>query len=509
MAIEKKFNQQDEDQNQQQSLGSGSLQPGGSSGGGAAPAQRPTTPSNRPNVQQYLGANQGAGEKLAGNIQKDVEKDASEVNKGIGQAQSSFQQKVNPTESNLGEQGSQKIQTAFKDPSSILNQQSQLDEFRRLQNQGYKQDIDSAGQAVQQDRAGLQNQFSNLNQRVDQAGNETGRFELLRSSLGQPNYTRGQQKLDQLFLQTQPGVGRTLQKNLQAAGKQVGQQLSGFDAATQSKLEQLQNLSGERAKQIQGLLSGGTSEGLESDISGRGLRDIEASSNQRLTKAQQDVLDTAALRQRLQTPGQLTAADAQKLGLGAGMRTYDVNLSDYITQGNMQPTLANAADPAEFARYRALQQLAGDTSGDIFSGVNEVGGFNPYEFRKDDLTAALDKQRTYHEQTRTNPLIDQMMGAISGYVNGGGSGMRGRRYNVPQLNQLAGTLSGIKGQQDIGFDRWQAMQDAVNTFKGQTGLPDFFGVTDVFAPQYQQIQQLRGNQVGGIATDDEDIFGVT
>lgn len=427
------------------STGAVAASPGGQVSAGGANTVPNRTPTGRPNIKQYLQANQGAGQALQQGIQGQVQKQAQKVGSEVGKTQQQLEASSQPLAQKLGEEGSQKIQTAFKDPNALLNQQDQLAEFQKLRSQGYQSDINALGQTAGQQQQALKSQAGQLEQAAQSAGTEAGRFELLRGTYGQPTYSKGQQRLDQLFLQAQPGVARSLQQNLGQVSKQANEQVSGLDAATQAKLKALQGLSSERADQWKNLLTGGASEGLESDISQRGLGDIEASSKARLAQAQQDVAGAADLRQRLAT-NKLTDEDIQKLGLQKGQSLYDVNLSNYMNQANREATLAGVADPAEAARFRALQQLSGDTSGDIFGGAQDIGNFKAYDYDKDALQAAIDRSQKTYEVEKTNAIIDAMKNA--GYFT---EDVR----NAGELGAVAmpGSLAQYAGGQNLTVDR--------------------------------------------------------
>lgn len=493
MATELNFNQDDEEDQQTQQIGGGPVDSsqGQAVGGGmqrsTMPATRPTTPSGRPNIKQYLEANQGAGQRLAGGIEEKARKQAGEVERGIGEGRTQLEAGSQPLAQNLGEQGSQRIQSAFKDPSSLLQQQDQLSQFQKLRDQGYQQDISNLGQTAAQRQQQLQGQVNQLGQTADLSGSETGRFELLRNTFGQPTYSRGQQRLDQLFLQAQPGAAKTLQQNLQGIRQQQATGLSGLDAETQAKINALQEMSGQRAQEWQSLLTGGVGSGIEEDISQRGLGDIQASSQRRLAEAQAAIAGLPGLQERLKN-NQLTNADLDALGLQRGTKLYDVDLSQYITQTPREATLAGTADPTEVARYRALQQLAGDTSGDIFGGATEIGGFKPFDYDKERLQQGISTRQQMYEVDKANQLIDRYVNSMNQYIYGGGSGMRGRRYYIPEQQALIGQLSNIKNQ-GADFDRWGAIKNLIDPFVQQTG---WTGYQDFLTPDYNQVQQMRG-----------------
>ncbi len=115
MATELQLNTDDEEDKLSTDLSA----PAGGGPASGAP-QRASTPSNKPNVQQYLQANQGAGQKLAGGIEQNIQKQAGQVERGVGETRSNLESGSQPLESKLGEQGSQFAKSSFKDPQALL-----------------------------------------------------------------------------------------------------------------------------------------------------------------------------------------------------------------------------------------------------------------------------------------------------------------------------------------------------------------------------------------------------
>lgn len=497
MAVELKNNIEEDDEQQTPSLGGPAASTSSAGTPAAARPARPAMPGNRPNIQQYLQANQGAGQKLASGITGGFQKQVNKFGEEVGKTRGALESGSRPLEQKLGDEGSQFAQSSFKDPQSLLNQQSQLDEFRRLQGQGYKGDISSLQQNVANQQMALQGRLAGLDESAKGSATETGRFQLLRNTFGQPNYTQGQQRLDQLFLQAQPGVNRQLQQNLQSMSGQAGQQAQAFGTDATARLEALNKLSADRAAQIAGLLKTGTdTAGLETDISGRGLEDIGVSSQQRLAQAQEAVNAVPGLRERL-AKNQLTPEDLQALGLKAGTQLYDTDLSKYITQDQRTPTLTGVADPTEFARYRALQQLAGDNSGDIFGGAAEVGGFRPYEYDVDRLNAAIQQQRNYNEVERVNAM-KQTLGIIApalvGNINNADDLQREMLEYVRRQSRDPNAQIGGKGWQHYitnstgprGWSQFEQLLNDINRSRGRSinqvaapvvPMSDTFGVS--------------------------------
>lgn len=500
MATEAQFNQEDDDNKNGQSSGSSdtplvsNIDSGASSTPNAAPnAPRPTTPSGRPNIQQYLQANQGdqtkgilsAGQQLSNGIQNNAQKQANQVSQGVNQARQGFNASTDPLAQNLGDNATNKIQTAFQDPSKLLQQQDQLDEFKKLRDQGYNTDIQNAGNQFNTNQQALQTQAGQLGTAAQNANTETGRFQLLQNSFGQPNYSNGQQRLDQLFLQAQPGAARGLQQGLQGINNQVGQQVSGLNTEAQAKLNTLQNLSTQNAQAI--------SNGISSNEG-----DIANQNQQEMANAQAAVAQVPGLRDRL-TNNTLTDADIQSLGLTSGQSLYDVDLSKYLNNGsssNDTPTFnnTNVATPEEVARYGALQTLSGDQSGNsIFDPSIQAGSFKPYDFNSTGLTSDLNTAQNHYEKEVPTQLIQQILKDIPNSRGGSTSAY------IQQLNNMFSSI--LNGNSGKSGDLSAALQSTLNNVGSVNGQNDpveaahLAGITD-FNNYYKNLQNMRNKKIG-------------
>lgn len=378
-------------------------------GAGPAPRQGSTT---RPNIRQYVNANQGAGQQIASGIQQKGQEQLDQFGQSVNKSSQNLQATANPLKQQLGQEGSQKIQQAFKDPSAILSNQDQLQQFQTLRDKSAN--IGAYGEAAQNETTGLQGQFGKLENQAKAAGTETGRFQLLREAFGQPTYNRGQQKLDQLLLQTdKSGAARNLQQNLGANKAAAAQQLQGFGTAAEQQQAELGTMADQRSQEIQKLFGQGSTEGFDQDLSARGYSDIQQSAEQQMEQAKAQLAKNPELRSRLES-GNITNADIQMLGLNKGQNIYNLDLGNYINQTDIDPEsidLASVTNPEEFARYRALQQLAGQGE-DIFGSASEAGTFKPYEFDSTRLQGDItDKQNKF------NTLISQAQQSAQGLTS--------------------------------------------------------------------------------------------
>lgn len=217
----------------------------------AAPAPKRQGSGQFTNIQSYLNANKGAGQKLAQGVGNQVQKTLDpvktqaqqyndQVRQGIQSAQNTLQQgqgqlgQLKQIGSNIQANTGDQFYGQDKDLGiNSFTQSPSFSDFQRIQQ----------GQGVNEDQLNLQqqafanqaNQYNQLSQeQANLAGNESGRFDLLKKSFGgnvNPKYTSGQQRLDQLFLARQ-GLGGLRQdlkqninqaKNLQAQTQETGQ----------------------------------------------------------------------------------------------------------------------------------------------------------------------------------------------------------------------------------------------------------------------------------------------
>lgn len=482
MAVEKELEEQETPRSASEPLEASSTplaQSGGASGGAGTPASAATaSPSGRPNIKQYLQANQGAGQSLASGIQQRYGQDAEQFKQKVGDAETEFNKSTDPLNKKLGEEGDSTIKTSFQDPSKLLNQQGLLDqnnaqaqEFTKLRTGGYQQDIDNVAGQFGQQKAQLQNQLGNLNQQADFAKSDQGRFQLLKQAFGSPTYSRGQQKLDQLFLQAQPGVSQQLHKNLLNPFNQAKTAFNETAATADNRIKALSDLTTDRKNQVKNTLAyGNTYDGdvntFDADLAARGFQDISESSNTALEAAKARAAAAAGIQDRL-ISNQVTDADREVMGVTPGTALYDVNLNDYLGETDMNPTLTNAASPEEFARYRALQQLAGDTSNDLFGGATEAGGYKPFTYRTEDLTKGIDARRQYHEETRAKQVANELIGAALTQTNFAhllqdGQTMTALR-NVKNMDDINAILSSANYAGAGGATGEGAMRDYVNS----------------------------------------------
>lgn len=194
-------------------------------GVGMTPAAAPAG-SGFTNIQKYIAANKGAGEKLAGRIGQDVERSEGAVKKAVDDTGAVGNQ-IQAEKDRIA-QASGFAQQVNTDPTQLLGN---LDAFSQLRTgQTAAGQIQQAGQTAF-DTA--QSKLNTLNEQAKMAGTEGGRFQMLQQALGRPTYNKGQQRLDQLLVQSGGGgvLGKLQQDSAaaaQAAKGTLGTAQTGF-----------------------------------------------------------------------------------------------------------------------------------------------------------------------------------------------------------------------------------------------------------------------------------------
>lgn len=265
MAVNANFNQKQADPN---APGASPLQTIGSATP-AAPvttSQAPTAPKPQgsgrfTNIQKYLNANQQGGQKIAGqvesNLNKTIDPEAKKAQDYYAKLGQSVSQANQVTQAGQGyQQQLQGIGSQIKSAQDAgFNQRDQanlggIEQF--TQQPGFKQFQEiQAGRGINENLLALQQQqaantAANVAQATGQAkqalGSEGGRFNLLRQTFdrnGQSNYGQGLQRLDQSILGQGQGLN-SLQSSIQgkdlAAQKQAA--LASGDAAEVTRLAQ-------------------------------------------------------------------------------------------------------------------------------------------------------------------------------------------------------------------------------------------------------------------------------
>ena len=327
------------------------------------------------NIQSYLDANKPQADTMGQNLASGIDtkaQDAQSKIQGIG-AQAPQVQAYDPNAaySKLGSLSDQDKQTyrtnkatgGYSGPQSVD------------QVQGYG-DAQKAGHAAIQS--------------VKNIGSEFGQQQELRNAYARPNYSAGENKLDQVLLQNSAGSKQALEG---VAGKYAG--LEGLLGSTNQNLGSSVNSANQQALANKQGIETGEKNQWDSLI------------NPIQQRANQMNIDNPALYGRVSgdiSDDVLSQESLDKLGLGAGQKLYDLKLDSYMNPNLSQVGLDNAANSQERGKYQALSDLIGDPSrNQITAGGKEI---NPVNFNKAGFDTAFAAKDKDYQAAYNNPGPD-------------------------------------------------------------------------------------------------------
>lgn len=433
------------------------------------------------NVQRYLGANTGVGQKVGSAVTQNVQNVANKANENVQKTQQNFNQALTPDEQRYS-QSQQNVQSAFSDPTKFAQNQQNVDEFGKLRQGQVGYDPNKLTQQVQ----GLQTQggVADLKNVANLANTQQGRFQLLQRTIGRPNYTQGQQKLDQLFLnapQESGGLRKQITSatnpvlsNLESAQENLGQRLQGIErqrAETQSNIGQ--QLGNEQDKT-------GALGGFVSDVEGRATAE---------NKTRSDLQDTAKkyLTGQIgldQVPDELKQVLGNTKRFGGDSAVAQGILDKYLTSG-MQANKGNITNQADLAKYQALNKLAG-TQGTYLSPEDQANAQALDQRVKFDPTG-FNQSRQQAYSAELTPLIQKYAGMWDDinkkrYTSGGTrmidsdvDRLLKQSYEsaIPQFQEISKRY-GVDPSQ-IGYGKWSELASKIRAAGGRdTGVQDFY-----------------------------------
>ena len=423
---------------------------GGPQGGAVATpgspgnASAPTNSGRFTNLNKYINANKDFGAAqggLAGQIAGNINQQADAAKSDIGNLQGVFNQQAQAGSSSFSNPNI--TSQALSDPTQFVQNPANIAAFQAQQNASYTgpqnlQALSDSGKTL--------GQIQDVQTKGQQAQNESGRFNLLRSMFGNNNYSQGQQNLDNAFLQSTPGSAKQLQ-----ATKQAGSELSNIWNNASNKAAASGAQSAAQAAQIgqqsrDALLNSTT--GTANDLTGRykTFTDQAKAYNQAATsdigddKLSADTLAMFGLKPTRVEGGRNVAGD----------KLYDVNLNSYVNQG-VAPTMSQFASPQDYAKYAALQQLGGQFGYNLNQNEAGTGGTGRMTVDTAGLAAALKAKDTAYQK--------QVSDAYQNYVNIGNSPAYRNAYNEWH-NGGSDYDRGILDQSNAAYKAYDALKNA-------------------------------------------------
>lgn len=452
------------------------------SGGATAPAA-PQNPANQPkgsgrftNIQKYINANQGAGSRLAGGIDKKIEGQINPELQKANDNMSSLRQGIQAGQNtiNEGNQLNSQVQDTNFDATNYAQNQDNVDKFTQFRTGGALDEtaLRQQAQTAQQQALAAQQKTQALNQ---QFGTEQGRQDLLKQTFSPGrNYSVGQQRLDNLFLQQASPEIKNIQGNINQANAQLGSLNSQF---------------GTQAKSVEDLANQetGITSGIQSGISAR-EQDLLNSVNAKQDQVNKDrIAQQATYRDQfgnLVDGKNINQDFANLVDLKDNDRLMnvlknDANVDDYLKFNDTLLTSPDQlANQQERAKYDAIARLAGiDPSARAINMNTQVANAVDSTGK---LRSDVDTARAAYENTKTNNDIN------SNWINASS------KTNLGQAQNLIDTL-GINQQ---GIDSVTGTPSGYINGNWYTGGPGIYSIGD--DPVSNALKQMQGQTNTGI-----------
>jgi hypothetical protein len=461
---------------------------------GAAPmqsqrAQQPKGSGRFTNIQKYLQANQGAGQRLAGGIGTKVKSQvepqkqqavsqASQIAEQVGKAQTRLGQ-GQALQQQVGQQGFDVVGFAAQQPNV-----QEFTQFRTGQAIN-EAELQKQAQANQMQAMQAQAAAQTLGQ---QLGTEGGRQQLLKQTFSPTkNYSIGQQRLDQLFLQQAAPQIQNLRSDVLGSAQQLG----GILTENEKKQQAIRDIAAQEADVAKGLT--GIITGKEEDVVKAAEARAEAVNNAR-EQAQKSARTNF---QNLLEGKEISQDFAKQMGLKEEDRLLNV-LRD---QGGIDDYLKFNA-----AMLQGANQLASQEQRQKYDAIARLAGLDPDEMRirqQSDAPEAVEstgqlRSRLDTRQKEFNEILDDPF-AIRAQPGGGaffGTTEQNLQTLLPLVNQLTEADRNI-GTTNYFFrnQRPASLQNLINqinsnvnigsTSRGSIGLTDLGINTLKDATKYQ------------------------
>lgn len=370
----------DEDEKNNQNQNGGGINISGGEGANFStgiPGQESTSAKpqkssgNYANIQSYLDANRDQADQMGQKIATNVETKAQDA-----------QNKIQSLEAKAPEVKAYDPNEAYSKLGS-LSDQEKTDYRNTRQTGGYTgpDSIDKIEgyndtQKAATEAAGL----------VKSTSNEYGQQALLKDTYKRPDYSAGQNRLDQALLQGSQGSKQAMQN--------LSQKYSGLDQMFNSASSKVGD-SVNKANQ-QAIANKNTIAQAEADQWKNLVDPIQArtelanqTNSELINRIQADAADEVLSQESL-----------ERLGLSEGQGIYDLNIGSYITPDHTQANLNNIANSSERSKYQLLNDLFQDpTRNQITSEGEEL---SPVKLNKDQFDKDLKAKQSEFENAYVN-----------------------------------------------------------------------------------------------------------
>lgn len=393
------------------------------------------------NIQEYLDANRDQAGQMGQKVAQDVG------------------QKAEAAQNKIQEFAGQAPKVEALDPNKYLGNVNNLTDAQKTEYKTAKQTGGYTGpDSIDKVQGyGEANKLGNeaiANTKMTATG--PGQQTLLRQMYNRPQYSAGENKLDQALIQQSDISKQALEA--------VNQKYSGLQSLLDTSNTNVGNAINAAVAQAQ------VNKAAFAPAEDQAVKALIDPINARIEPSTQN---TQALNDRLYnelSASQLTADDMSRLGLNAGTRLYNLNLSNYFTPNQTQLNANLVATPEERVKYQALMGLLDRDATQIQA---EDPHYSPYFFNKDQFVK---------DQAAANKAFNDFAAQA---VAKGDSGW------VSDKN----TVGNIRGTASLSLADYLAGKEATLGFEGIRSGP----VDEVQAQARQQVyQQLNDwlNQYG-------------
>lgn len=338
---------------------------------GNSPSKDAKSSGQYSNIQSYLDANKSQADQMGQRITGDVSQKADDATQKIGAFET------------------QAPKIDAYDPNAALGKVTILSDEEKTNYKTMKQTGGYTGPQTVDQVTGYGDMTKSAqaaSQDVKNAGSETGQQQLLKQTYARPQYSAGENRLDQVLLQNSAGS----KSNLEG----LAQKYSGLD----------QMLSGAQQKVGEAVNSANT----------QALANKQAF-NPAETKYRNDLINPIQQRadqtyQYNQLAGDRIKDDASDyilsdetlaaLNLTPGQTIFDLNIGNYVTPDKAQVGMNNVATADERSRYAALQALLDDPTMTQITADGKA--IKPVSFDQQNFNKDLTKKEAQYKDAYAN-----------------------------------------------------------------------------------------------------------
>lgn len=318
------------------------------------------------NLENYL--SQNSGEALSSDITNRVGGQFDQAANKLNQTKTDFSNAVGSSRVDVDQSTLEQVR---QNPLSV-----DKDKFFKMKNANYQGPMGLTESSSFQDFNKDFNKGKSWNEALQ---NEAGRGTLLNEFYGRPNYSSGQNKLDQLIIQNNPSA-----KSQFATLKPRWSEIE--SALETSKMESASQAAGAKVATDEAKSSAEAA----LDESKSNLRNkLEEKINQYRTEGstqRSHVFDDLS-------DDVLSDASLETTGLASGANLYDLNLRDYLGQYDPErATMNNVASQDDLAQHNALKELMGGIDPGLINDPEQVGSYSHSFFDRDRLARDLNQK---------------------------------------------------------------------------------------------------------------------